>query len=154
MRSTASFRLCVRLMLICGLCLCTGCLSSQAMTEGTRIRNMLERQAKDWNAGDIDAFMEAYWKSPRLTFSSGGEVTRGWDKTLENYKKRYPTKDDMGYLKFSHLYIDELGEDHAMVLGRWYLRRDEPVGGSFTLVLRKFGKDWRIIHDHTSRDSD
>ncbi len=148
MRSTLP----LRFVLVCGLAFSAGCLNgSIGGSEGTRIRNMLDEQAKDWNAGDIEAFMQAYWKSPRLTFSSGGEVTRGWGKTLANYKKRYPTREDMGHLKFSHLYIDELSEDTALVLGRWYLRRDEPVGGAFTLVLRKFGDDWRIIHDHTSR---
>ncbi len=51
---------------------------------------LIEQQARDWNAGNIDAFMRAYWNSDELTFSSGGEVTRGFDATLARYKERYP----------------------------------------------------------------
>jgi len=61
----------------------------------------------------------------------------------------------MGHLVFSDLEITELGADAALVLGRWKLDRDDPVGGAFTLVMRKdedTGR-WTIIHDHTSRDA-
>jgi beta-aspartyl-peptidase (threonine type) len=114
---------------------------------------MLEEQARAWNAGDLEAFMDPYWSSPDLTFSGGGRVTRGWEPVLDNYRKRYPDREAMGQLAFSDLEITELGEDAALVLGRWELKRKEPVGGVFTLVLRRMDGRWLIVHDHTSRDS-
>ena len=57
----------------------------------------------------------------------------------------------MGHLTVSDLEITELGEDASLVLGRWDLDRDEPIGGVFTLVLRREAGRWVIIHDHTSR---
>lgn len=120
---------------------------------------MLYRQADAWNAGDLEAFMEPYWHSADLTFSAGGTVTRGWKHTLANYCRRYPTRADMGTLTFSHLEVTALGNDAALVLGRWHLNRDDPVGGAFSLVLRRIegtdtaGPRWVIIHDHTSRDA-
>ncbi len=135
---------------------CTGCATTGGRsTAGDRITNLLERQVAAWNTGNLGAFMQSYWQSPGLTFSSGGRVTRGWAPTLESYRKRYPTRESMGRLAFKDLEITELGADAAVVLGRWKLDRDEPVGGMFTLVMRK-DKDagrWVIIHDHTSRDA-
>jgi hypothetical protein len=37
------------------------------------------------------------------------------------------------------------------MLGRWHLDRDPaPVGGNFSLVFRRIGGAWVIVHDHTS----
>lgn len=116
------------------------------------ITKLLGQQAAAWNAGDIDAFMEHYWKSDELTFSSGGQTTRGWQRTKESYQQRYPTREKMGQLTFSQLEVTPLGDSAALVLGRWRLARDEsPVGGNFTLAFRKIDGRWVIIHDHTSR---
>ena len=114
---------------------------------------MLEQQAQAWNAGDIDAFMAPYWHSPDLTFSSGGKVTRGWQATLDRYHQRYPTREAMGRLTFSDIEVTQPGPNVALVLGRWRLERAEPIGGGFSLVLRKDGGHWVIIHDHTSTDA-
>jgi uncharacterized protein (TIGR02246 family) len=116
------------------------------------IRAVLAQQAEAWNRGDIDAFMEHYWKSDELTFSSGGQTTRGWKSTKENYQRRYPTREKMGRLTFSQLEITPLGNEAALVLGQWRLEREEPVGGNFSVVFRKIDGRWVIIHDHTSRE--
>jgi len=116
------------------------------------IRSVLDQQAKDWNAGDLKAFMKAYWRSPQLSFNSDGVLKRGWTATMARYRQRYPDREAMGHLKFDVLEIRELGDDAAYVLGRWYLRKKKPAGGTFTLVLRKIDGEWLIVHDHTSVD--
>ncbi len=116
------------------------------------IRLILERQAQAWNDGDIDAFMVPYWHSPDLTFSSGGKVTRGWRATLDRYRQRYPNREAMGRLTFSDLEITMPSRSVALVLGRWRLDRAQPIGGNFSLVLRREAGKWIIIHDHTSTD--
>ena len=70
---------------------------------------------------------------------------------MDNYYLRYPTREAMGRLTFSELEVTKLGDDAALVLGRWDLDRGDPVGGVFTLVLRRGSGRWVIIHDHTSR---
>lgn len=137
---------------LCALLL--GCATSPDGGGTSRqIAAILGRQSEAWNAGDIEAFMQPYDRSPDLTFTSGGRITRGWEPTLESYRKRYPTRETMGHLTFSELEVTTLGRDVALVLGRWHLTRAKPVGGIFTLVLRRESGMWKIIHDHTSREA-
>jgi beta-aspartyl-peptidase (threonine type) len=116
------------------------------------IAKVLADQMMAWNKGDLEGFMAGYWKSPDLTFTSGSDTLRGWQATLERYKKRYQSEgQEMGKLQFGELDIEVLGPDSAFVLGRWQLERtkDKP-GGRFTLIFRKLPEGWRIVHDHTS----
>ena len=116
------------------------------------IEDILLHQSVAWNAGDIDSFMEPYWHSDDLTFSSSGETTRGWDATLKRYKQRYPDRRAMGTLSFSDLDIEILSRDVALVLGKWHLKRaDGNIGGIFSLVFQRIDGQWVIRHDHTSR---
>lgn len=107
-------------------------------------------QSEGWNRGDIERFMQGYWNSDKLVFVSS-RVTRGWQPTLENYKRTYPNKEAMGTLTFSDLEVTVLSTDAAVVLGSWSLKRakDNP-NGKFTLIFRKFREGWRIVHDHTT----
>ncbi|MDX2200563.1 MAG: nuclear transport factor 2 family protein [Phycisphaerae bacterium] len=130
----------------------TGCTVFDAM----QIQGVLMRQADEWNRGNIDAFMNFYWNSEKLTFSSAGQTRRGWTATRDHFKSRYDTREKMGVLRFSDLKIESLSPNAAYVLGRWDLVRtapDKPVGGVFTLVVAKLDNAWRIIHDHTSVDA-
>jgi ketosteroid isomerase-like protein len=119
------------------------------------VESVLRAQQEAWNRGDVDEFMEHYWNSDDLTFSSAGTTTRGWTATLNRYRERYPTTEKMGRVNFSDLEITPLGDSAALVLGQWNLEREsEPLSGNFTLVLRKFDDRWLIVHDHTSRLTD
>ncbi len=115
------------------------------------IKAVMNAQAADWNRGDIDAFMKGYWNSEKLVFASSDGVTRGWQPTLDRYKKSYDSRAKMGTLTFSELEINVLFKDAAVVLGSWSLAREKDnPHGKFTLIFRKFKDGWRIVHDHTS----
>ena len=115
------------------------------------IRKVMDDQSTAWNSGDIDGFMKGYWQSEKLVFISGDNVTKGWQPTLDRYKKGYDTRAKMGVLKFSELEFFVLSKNAAIVLGSWELTRekDNPKG-KFTLTFRKFKEGWRIVMDHTS----
>jgi ketosteroid isomerase-like protein len=115
------------------------------------IRAVIQAQQNAWNRGDIDAFMNGYWRSEETVFVSGDEIMHGWQSVLERYHKKYSDREKMGTLTFSELQIEMLSSDAAVGLGRWELKRklDNPHG-RFTLIFRKTAEDWRIVHDHTS----
>jgi ketosteroid isomerase-like protein len=115
------------------------------------IRAVMERQAADWNRGDVETFMQGYWKSEKMVFVSGTNVSRGWQAALDRYKKDYDSKAKMGTLTFADLEINVLSKDAAVVLGSWALAREsDNPGGKFTLIFRKTKDGWKIVHDHTS----
>ncbi|HMS40308.1 MAG TPA: nuclear transport factor 2 family protein [Pyrinomonadaceae bacterium] len=115
------------------------------------IRKVMDDQITAWNKGDIDGFMQGYWKSENLVFVSGDNVRRGWQTVTDNYKKSYNTREKMGILSFNDLEITILSKDSATVLGRWKVQHEpKDDQGRFTLIFRKFKEGWRIIHDHTS----
>jgi len=116
------------------------------------VRSLLEQQAKDWNKGDIDAFMEGYWKSEKLQFIGSKGVTYGWQQTKNNYKKGYPDKAAMGELSFDLLGVDKQSKKVVTVTGKFTLVREsgEELSGYFLLVVKKIKGNWLIIADHTS----
>jgi uncharacterized protein (TIGR02246 family) len=115
------------------------------------IRSVLAKQVNAWNEGNIDAFMEGYWKSDSLLFI-GSKITYGWDSTLVRYKKSYPDKATMGQLRFDIMRVDFVSTDNYLVTGRYTLLRanDQPTG-IFTLwVKRDNNGAWVVVYDHTS----
>jgi uncharacterized protein (TIGR02246 family) len=127
--------------------------SAQPKSAAAQIRALLDAQVAAWNAGKLEEFMDGYWRSPDLTFFSGGRKLAGWDATIERYRKTYQAEGrEMGKLVFSDLDIQPLGPNAAVVRGRWGLTMSDgqKPGGLYTLVFRRFNQGWKIVHDHTS----
>lgn len=117
------------------------------------IRGVLAAQAAAWNEGDLNGFMAGYWNSPELSFVAGVDVTKGWAATLKRYQTRYGGQGDLGRLSFHNLDIKMLGDEAAIVIGRYALDKSGALSsGAFTLVMRRFEGRWRIVHDHTAED--
>ncbi len=116
------------------------------------IRAVLNAQAEAWNEGDLEGFMAHYEKSDELRFASGNRVRRGWQTVMDRYRRTYGNLTDAGRLSFDDLEIDLIGDDGAVVFGRFHLDRDEGEDptGIFTLVFRLKEDGWVIVHDHTS----
>ena len=120
-------------------------------SEEAKIRQLLLAQTESWNRGDIEGFMQTYWKSDSLMFIGKSGVTRGWQKTLENYKKGYPDAAAMGKLSFDILSVKMVAQNHCFVVGKWMLKRSiGDVSGHYTLLLKKMGGRWVIVADHSS----
>lgn len=115
------------------------------------ITAILVTQQTAWNRGDVEAFLEGYWRSPELTFSGSSGTARGWEAVRARYHKTYADRESMGRLQFSELEFRFVGPDAALILGHWHLTRTKgDIGGVFSLVWQRFPEGWRIVHDHTS----
>ena len=116
-----------------------------------KIIALLDKQSAAWNKGDIDGFMEGYWKNDSLQFIGKSGITYGWNNTLSNYKKGYPSAAAMGQLQFTIINVKRLSSHWYQVVGKWHLKRTiGDVGGHFTLLLRKIKGNWVIVADHSS----
>jgi beta-aspartyl-peptidase (threonine type) len=117
------------------------------------VHAVLETQLAAWNRGDLETFMETYWKSPDLVFQSNASTTRGWQATLERYRKRYQSEGkEMGQLRFEEVDIEPLAPGIAFARGGFRLafRDGKTAQGRFTLLLRQRPEGWRIVYDHSS----
>lgn len=113
----------------------------------------LKAQVEAWNRGDLGAFMQGYLDSPELSYTAAGEIVQGYAALEERYRARYG-KDSasMGRLEFRDLAVQPLDPDHALVVGRWHLEQapGTTYDGVFSLVMKRVGEAWRILHDHSS----
>ncbi len=115
------------------------------------IRSLLYKQTESWNKGDIEGFMQTYWKSDSLMFIGKSGVVWGWQQTLDNYKKGYPDTAAMGQLSFDIIQVKRLSDDHYFVVGKWMLQRTAGnLSGHYTLLLRRMKNGWKIVADHSS----
>ena len=115
------------------------------------IRKILADQTIQWNKGNIEAFMNGYWKSDSLLFVGKSGPKYGYREALANYKKGYPDTVAMGKLAFDILKIQSLSPDTYFVLGKWMLQRSiGNVSGYYTLLFRKINNKWVIAVDHSS----
>ena len=115
------------------------------------INELMKKQEVCWSSGDLECFMEPYWHCDSLKFIGRKGLTYGWQKTLENYKKSYPSSEDMGKLTFTNLYIEQLSKDYVSVIGKWHLERSMGnLEGHYSLLWKRMGGQWKIISDHSS----
>ncbi|OUU21948.1 MAG: hypothetical protein CBC08_01895 [Flavobacteriaceae bacterium TMED48] len=112
---------------------------------------VLFEQQDHWNKGDIDAFMEGYFKSDELVFSGASGPIYGWEATRDRYKRIYSDREKMGELKFDVLHLLALSPTVIQLQGKFYLTRTiGDAQGFFTLNWIRVKEKWYIISDHTS----
>lgn len=129
----------------------TGRAQKQASNDEAAIRHIMAKQTDAWNKGDLNAFMQGYWRSDSLVFIGRSGPSYGYHQALANYKKNYSGPDQMGKLFFDLLKVKRLSADYYFVIGKWFLKRKAgDIGGVYTLLFHKIGGQWRIIVDHTS----
>lgn len=115
------------------------------------IKAVMKMQEQAWSDGDVHQFMEGYWKSENLSFVGRSGINKGWQTTLDNYIKAYPTKDAMGKLTFDILEMNRISNLAYHMIGRYTLvRKEDKPTGLFTLIWKYIDGKWLIVSDHTS----
>jgi uncharacterized protein (TIGR02246 family) len=130
--------------------------TAQAQSATQAVQAALDAQLAAWNQGDIEQFMEYYWKSDQMKFVSAAGLNQGWQATLERYRQRYPGKEGMGKLQFEVVSNQQIDKKTCLVVGKFFLERTGPNNekeefkGWYSLVWQKVKGRWVIISDHTS----
>lgn len=118
------------------------------------IRAVLRARAAAWNEGNLDAFMETYWRNDDLKFVSGASVNKGWSAAMRRYRDEYGRTGGLGLVEYDRMDVSMVTDDVAVVSGRYNLTRGEASeAGTVSLVLRQMDGLWRIVHDHTNPDA-
>ncbi|QAA82637.1 nuclear transport factor 2 family protein [Aequorivita sp. H23M31] len=109
---------------------------------------VLISQEKAWNQFDLEGYMQGYWKTDSLKFYGSKGLTNGWQQTLDNYKKGYPSKEYTGTLKFTVDNISQIEENSYSVMGQYHLtRKAGNANGVFMIIFKKIDGEWRIVAD-------
>ena len=114
-------------------------------------QEVLAKQTTFWNNGDIEGFMQTYWKSDELLFLGKDGYTKGWQATLDRYHQRYPNRPAMGTLKFTLHEVHKRSKSVLSVIGEYYLTREgiEDLNGYFFLLMKNIKGEWLIVSDST-----
>src|SRR6476661_1964222 len=132
--------------------------AAQKIDPAASVHEAFDRLIDGIKTADAAKVMGVYENSPRiLFFNNNGSVTQGWDamKTLreESYAKTKDVNIDITGLR-----IEMLGPTAAYATCKWkqsqeYNGNPETSSGRMTLVFQKIGKDWKVVHLHTSPDN-
>ena len=149
-----SFLFCI-LLLACNANLSKSKTQKQAVVFNSaaaesEIKETMQDQEDAWNAGDLEGFMDGYWRNPALSFIGSRGITYGWETTLANYKKGYPTPEKMGKLTFTIDILRNISPQCYAMVGQY--RLDELEGtptGYFSLVWELKDGRWLITADHS-----
>lgn len=112
------------------------------------IQKILAEQQTAWSNHDLEGFMQGYWQSDSLTYFSRGKISKGWQTTLEKYKKGYPTPSDTGELNFKIASINKISADAYWVMGEYFLSREVgDANGTFMIIFKRIDGEWKIVAD-------
>ena len=122
---------------------------SQTETEDKKaILSVLKTQETAWNQFDLEVYMQGYWKSDSLKFYGGKGLTNGWQKTLDNYKKGYPSREFTGTLTFTVDAVTKIEDNSYHVMGQYHLVREKGnANGVFLIIFKKIDGEWKIVAD-------
>lgn len=115
------------------------------------IRAVMQAQQEAWSQNDLESFMKGYWKSDSLKFYGSRGLTKGWEQTLANYKKGYPTKEHSGTLTFTIEDISKIETHSYWVMGQYHLKRSVgDANGNFLIIFKRIDGEWKIVADMSS----
>jgi len=122
------------------------------------VRDAFDRLVDGIKQVDAEKVMSVYDNSDRtLFFNNNGTATIGWETMKTNRESSYAKTKNVT-LEITGIRVEMLGPSSAYVTCKWkqtqeYETKLENASGRMTLVFRKIGKDWKVIHLHTSPDS-
>jgi len=136
------------LFLFATILILSSCSTSTEEQDKKDILAIMDAQQIAWSKHDLEGFMKGYWKSDSLKFYGSSGITYGWDKTLANYKKGYPTPDHSGTLKFKINDITKIETASYYVMGAYHLtRKVGDANGVFMIIFKKINGEWKIVAD-------
>ncbi|MBK7704286.1 MAG: nuclear transport factor 2 family protein [Acidobacteria bacterium] len=140
----------------------TGSVFSQKKTtakvdHSKEVRAVFDILIEGIKSADVEKVMSVYEKSDRtLFFNNNGSATIGWETMRANRERLY-SKTTNVTLETTGVRVEILSPTTAYVSCKWKQTQDfdgkaESASGRMTLVFKKIGKDWKVVHLHTSPD--
>ena len=122
------------------------------------VRAAFDRLVEGIKQVDAEKVMSVYQNSDRiLFFNNNGSATQGWEQMKANREASYAKIKNVT-LDITGERVEILGKDPAYLTCKWKQTDEaggnlESASGRMTLVFRMIGKDWKVVHLHTSPDN-
>jgi ketosteroid isomerase-like protein len=122
------------------------------------VRAAFDRLIEGIKQADADKVMSVYQNSDNiLFFNNNGSATIGWENMKKNREASYPKTKNVT-LDVTGVRVEMLGKDAALVTCKWKQTQEydgnlESASGRMSLIFKQIGKDWKVIHLHTSPDN-
>lgn len=122
------------------------------------VRAVFDRLIDGIKTADAAKVMSVYNQSEDiLFFNNNGSVTRGWEQMKSNREASYKNVANVS-LETTGVRIEMLGANSAYLTCKWKQQQEyngklETASGRMTLVFQKIGKEWKVVHLHTSPDN-
>ncbi len=122
------------------------------------VKAAFDRLVEGIKQADAEKVMSVYENSDRtLFFNYNGTATIGWQNMMDNRKSSYADRSNVT-LDITGLRVEILSPTSAYVSCKWkqsqeYKGELENSTGRMTLIFKKIGKDWKVVHLHTSPDT-
>lgn len=119
------------------------------------VRDAFDRLIEGIEQIDASKVMSVYENGPRtLFFNNNGSVTLGWATMSDNRKSLYAKTKNVS-IETEGVRVEMLGRTAAYVSCTWkqsqeYEGKLETAAGRMTLIFKLIGKDWKVVHAHTS----
>jgi len=147
------------LVLLAGLSVAQKHTAATAQIDPSKgVHDAFDRFVEGIKQVDVDKVMSSYAKTNDLiVFNNNGTATKGWDNVNDNTRQVYAKLRNVS-LEITGLTIRMLGTTGAYVTCKWKQSQEnagklETASGRMTLVYQIVGKDWKIVHRHTSPDN-
>lgn len=127
----------------------------QAGSSEDEIEAVMHALQRDWNAGDMTAYLAAYAEHAELRLLSGAGILNGWDTVNTLFREQYPDEPRMGDFTMDAVEVRLLTDDVAVASGIFeHVFAEETVRGLFSHVLRRQSDGrWLIELEHVSRSN-
>jgi ketosteroid isomerase-like protein len=122
------------------------------------VRAAFDRLVEGIKQADAEKVMSVYENTDRtLFFNYNGTATIGWQNMMDNRKSSYADRTNVN-LETTGIRVEILSPTSAYVSCKWkqtqeYKGELESSTGRMTLIFKKIGKDWKVVHLHTSPDA-
>jgi ketosteroid isomerase-like protein len=122
------------------------------------VREAFERLSEAIRQVDAQKLMSVYDNNERtLFFNNNGSVTMGWTQ-MKNNRTELFAKTKNVTLETTGVRVEILGPASAYVSFKWKQTQEfdgklESASGRTTLIFKLIGKDWKVVHVHTSPDN-
>lgn len=137
-----------KIILLFFIAILFSCTTANEEEDKKAILTVMNLQEKAWSNNDLEGFMQGYWRSDSLKFYGSNGLTKGWQQTLVNYKKGYPSKEHSGTLNFKINDISKINNVSYWVMGEYFLKRKVgDANGVFMIIFKKINGEWKIVAD-------